>query len=232
MKRVLVKLSGEALKGNSLTSFSQDVMTDIGHKIESLRAKGIQIAIVVGGGNIFRGKEESISSLNRCQADQMGMLATVINGIALQSILTDLGIKTRVFSALPLLGVCETFNQQAATEALDMGQVVICVGGSGNPYFTTDTASVLRALELKCDGLMKATKVDGVYDCDPHHNKAAKRFDRLSYAQVKERNLKVMDATAISLAAEHNLPIMVFSLLEKNCFERVLSNQLTHTVIS
>lgn len=231
MKRVLIKLSGEALKGNSLTSFSQEVLTEIGYKIDALLSKGIQVSIVVGGGNIFRGKE-SISSLNRCQADQMGMLATIINGMALQNILTDQGIKACVFSALPIVGVCEVFHPQTAMEALERGRVVICVGGSGNPYFTTDTASVLRALELQCDGLMKATKVDGVYDSDPHQNKEAKRFDKLSYKEVMERDLKVMDGTAISLASEHKLPIMVFSLLEQNCFERVLSNQLTHTIIS
>jgi uridylate kinase len=231
MKRVLIKLSGEALRGNSSTSFSQEVMIDICNQIESLLSKKIQVSIVVGGGNIFRGKE-NISSLNRSQADRMGMLATVINGLALQDALESRSIGARVFSALPILGVCEVFDQQQAIQSLESGKVVICVAGTGNPYFTTDTAAVLRALELKCHGLMKATKVDGVYDCDPHQSKVAKRFDVLSYQEVMEKSLAIMDATAIALAAEHKLPIMVFSLLEKNCFERVLNNQIPHTIIS
>ena len=231
MKRILIKLSGEALKGKSSTSFSQEVLDPIGDQIKALVSKGIQIGIVVGGGNIFRGKE-SISSLNRSQADHMGMLATIINGLALQNVLEHKGIKSQVFSALPVLGVCEIFNHQKAIEALEAGQVAICVGGGGNPYFTTDTAAVLRALELNCDVLMKATKVDGVYEDDPQVNKQAKRFDNLSYEEVLKKDLKVMDATAIALAAEHKVRIMVFSLLEGNCFEKALNNKLTHTIIS
>ena len=231
MKRILIKLSGEALKGNTSTSFSQQILTDISRQIGSLISKGLQISLVVGGGNIFRGKE-SISNLDRCQADHMGMLATVMNGLALQGILSGHGIKSRVFSAFPLLNFCELFNPLQAKKALEAGEVVICVGGTGNPYFTTDTAAVLRAIELKCEAMMKATQVDGVYDSDPHQNKTAKRFDRLSYAQVMEKGLQVMDATAVALAAESNLPILVFSLQEKDCFQRVLDNQLTHTIIS
>jgi uridylate kinase len=162
----------------------------------------------------------------------MGMLATIINGLALQNVLEHKGIKSQVFSALPVLGVCEIFNHQKAIEALEAGQVAICVGGGGNPYFTTDTAAVLRALDLNCDVLMKATKVDGVYEDDPHVNKQAKRFDKLSYEEILKKDLKVMDATAIALAAEHKVRIMVFSLLEGNCFEKALNNKLTHTIIS
>lgn len=230
MKRILIKLSGEALKGKTSASFSQEILESICDQIGSLVSKGLQVSVVVGGGNIFRGKE-NLSTLDRCQADHIGMLATVMNGLALQGILESKGISSRVFSAFSL-SFCEVFNPFQAKTALKAGKVVICVGGTGNPYFTTDTAAVLRALELQCDAVMKATQVDGVYDSDPHQNKAAKRFDKLSYADVIKKDLKVMDATAISLAAESKLPIFVFSLEEKNCFERVLNNQLTHTIIS
>lgn len=231
MKRILIKLSGEALKGNSSTSFSHDVLRDISVKVGALVSKGIQVGIVVGGGNIFRGKE-SMPSLDRCSADHMGMLATIINGIAIQNILRERKIKSQIFSAFSVEGLCELFNHKKALDSFEEGSVVVCVGGSGNPYFTTDTAAVLRALELECDLLLKATQVDGVYNDDPRHNKQAKRFEKLSYEEVIQQNLKVMDATAVALAAEHKLPIMVFSLQEDNCFEKVLNNQLTHTIIS
>lgn len=230
MKRILIKLSGEALKGISSTSFSQDVIENIGHQIHELLKKNVQVAVVIGGGNIFRGKE-NVSFLGRAQADQMGMLATVMNGLALKSAFAKKNVPVSLFSSFSIAGMVDIFSISRALEAMENKHVVICVGGTGSPYFTTDTAAVLRGIELKCEAILKATKVDGVYDADPHHNKNAIRFDRLSYQEVLEKGLQVMDSTAIALAAEHKIPLMVFSLLEKNCFERVLNNQLTHTVI-
>ena len=231
MKRVLIKLSGEALRGED-SPFSLKMMEEIGEKLQALLSKKIQISLVVGGGNVFRGRTQICPSFDRCQADHIGMLATVMNGLALQGVLGSKGIRTKLFSALPISGVCDAFDQKKAIEALESGHVVICVAGSGTPYFTTDTAAVLRALELKCDAVMKATKVDGVYDCDPCENEKAKRFDTLSYAEVISSGLQAMDLTSISLAAENKLPIFVFSLWEENCFERVLNNEIAHTVVS
>jgi uridylate kinase len=230
-KRVLLKLSGEALLGNSSFGIDPDTIINISREIKEIVDLKIQLGIVVGGGNIFRGFEGSARGMDRTSADYMGMLATVINSLALQSGLEGVGIVTRVQSAIEMKQVAEPFIQRRAVRHLEKGRVVIFAGGTGNPYFTTDTAATLRAIEIKADVIIKATKVDGVYDKDPVKHADAAMFEKISYTDVLTRNLKVMDATAISLCRENQLPIIVFNLNKSGNIRRAICGQSVGTIV-
>jgi uridylate kinase len=214
-KRILLKLSGEALLGKQSTGVDPDVANYIASEIKSLADLKIQIGIVIGGGNIFRGIEASAKGMDRTTADYMGMLATVINSLALQSALEMRGLPTRVQSSIEMREIAEPFIQRKAVRHLEKGRIVIFAGGTGNPYFSTDTAASLRAMEIRADVIMKATKVDGVYDADPVKNQSAVMFKKISYIDVLTKNLKVMDSTAITLCKDNALPIIVFNLQKK-----------------
>ena len=230
-KRVLLKLSGEALLGK--TSFGIDPVTvkEISLEIKEIADLGVQLAIVVGGGNIFRGLEGSTRGMDRTSADYMGMLATVINSLALQSGLEEIRVITRVQSAIEMKAVAEPFIQRRAVRHLEKGRVVIFAGGTGNPYFTTDTAASLRAIEIRADVILKATKVDGIYDKDPLAYTDAIMYKNISYTDVLSKNLKVMDATAISLCRDNHLPIIVFNLNKNGNIRRVICGQSVGSVV-
>jgi len=213
-KRVLLKMSGEALRGGEDATISAEFLSRIAAEIKEIHALGIQLAMVVGGGNIIRGLEATKAGIDRATGDYMGMLATVINCMALQEALEKLGIDTRIMSALQVDGVAEPYIRRRGIRHLEKGRVVLLAAGTGNPYFTTDTAAALRAMELKTEALLKATRVDGVYDSDPLKDPNAKFFKRLTYMDVLKRDLKVMDATAVSLCMDSSLPILVFKLAE------------------
>ena len=204
----------------------------IAAEVKSVHALGGQVALVMGGGNIFRGIEGTATGMERATADYMGMLATVINSLALQGVLERSGVATRVLSAIPISAVCEPYVRRRAMRHLEKNRVVIFAAGTGNPFFTTDTAAALRASEMGCDALLKATKVDGVYSADPIKVKDAKRYDRLDYLEVLSRDLKVMDAAAISLARENKIPILVFSIFEAGAFAKVVSGKGRYTIIT
>lgn len=229
--RVLLKLSGEVLMGKSSYGIDIDAISSISQEIKEVVALGVQLGIVVGGGNIFRGLEANVRGMDRTSADYMGMLATVINSIALQSALEKKGVITRVLSAIEMKEVAEPYIQRRAVRHLEKGRVVIFAGGTGNPYFTTDTAASLRAVEIKADVILKATKVDGVYDKDPVHHNDALMFQEICYNDVLTRHLKVMDATAISLCRENNLPIVVFNLQKKGNIKRVICGKSVGTTV-
>lgn len=220
--RILLKISGEFLMGDLEYGLDVKTIDRIAEEVKSIRDFGIEVCIVIGGGNIFRGVSAAAYGMHRAAADNIGMLATVMNSIAFQNSLERLGVDTRVMSAIHMPSVCEPYIQRRAMRHLDKGRVVICAAGSGNPYFTTDTAAVLRALETNCETFIKATKVDGVYDSDPVKNPSAAFLEKLSYDEVIDRNIKVMDHTAITLAKENNIPMIVFSLKEKGNLEKVL----------
>ena len=229
--RILLKLSGESLLGKQPFGIDPDVANFITKEIKSLSNLNIQIGIVVGGGNIFRGLEAGSKGIDRTSADYMGMLATVINSLALQSALERCGIPTRVQTSIEMREIAEPFIQRRAMRHLEKGRIVIFAGGTGNPYFTTDTAASLRAMEIKADVIMKATKVDGVYDCDPVKNRTAVMFKNISYIDVLTKNLKVMDATAISLCRDNLLPIIVFNLQKKGNIRRAVCGQKIGTYV-
>jgi uridylate kinase len=231
-KRVLIKVSGEALMGFKDFGVDPAMMETIAQEIKEVHQLGVEIAVVVGGGNIIRGVNISDSGFERATGDYMGMLATVINSLALQSALEQNGIFTRVLSAIDLAQVAEPFIRRRAIRHLEKKRVVILAAGTGNPYFTTDTAAALRAMEIKAEVLLKATKVKGVYDSDPAENADAKLFKRLTYFQVLEKGLKVMDTTAISLCMDNGLPIIVFSLLEKGSIKNVVMGKDVGSVIA
>ncbi|MEE8349133.1 MAG: UMP kinase [Acidobacteriota bacterium] len=230
--RVLIKLSGEALMGFQDFGVDPAMMEKIAQEIKDVHQLGVEIAIVVGGGNIVRGVKVSGAGLDRATGDYMGMLATVINALALQSALENMGLYTRVLSAIDLVQVAEPFIRRRAIRHLEKKRIVILAAGTGNPYFTTDTAAALRAMEIKAEVILKATKVKGVYDSDPETNPDAKLFKRLSYFQVLEKGLKVMDTTAISLCMDNDLPIIVFSLREAGSIKKVVMGQEVGSVIS
>jgi uridylate kinase len=230
-KRILLKLSGESLLGKQPFGIDPDVANFIAAEIKSVSDLNIQIGIVVGGGNIFRGLEAGSKGIDRTSADYMGMLATVINSLALQSALEGCGIPTRVQTSIEMHEIAEPFIQRRAMRHLEKGRIVIFAGGTGNPYFTTDTAASLRAMEIKADVIMKATKVDGVYDSDPVKNKTAVMFKKISYIDVLTKNLKVMDATAISLCRDNLLPIIVFNLQKKGNIRRAICGQKIGTYV-
>ena len=231
-KRVLLKLSGETLMGDQQFGVDPIVATRIARDVGEIQGLGVETAIVIGGGNIFRGLAASARGMDRATADYMGMLATVINGLALQDAMENHGIVTRCVTAIEMRQVAEPYIRRRATRHLEKGRVVIFAGGTGNPYFTTDTTASLRAMEIGAEVILKATKVDGVYDADPVKNSAAKRFDELSYIEVLNRELKVMDSTAISLCMDNNLPIIVFNLMEKGNIKRVVSGEPIGTLVS
>ena len=231
-RRALLKISGEALMGKRDYGLDWDTVRDIAEDIKAVHALGAQICIVIGGGNIFRGLEGSVAGMERAGADYIGMLATVMNALALQNALEKLGVATRVLSAIPMQSVCEPYIRRRALRHLEKGRVVIFAAGTGNPFFTTDTAAALRASEMGCDVLLKGTKVDGVYSADPYKVKDAVRYDRLSYLDVLSRDLQVMDASAISLTRENRIPILVFSLHNPGAFADVVQGRGKYTLIN
>ena len=224
-KRVLLKLSGEALMGEQTYGIDPAVATQIAKDIKEIQGMGVETAIVIGGGNIFRGVAASARGMDRATADYMGMLATVINALALQDALEQQDVVTRVVTAIEMRAVAEPFIRRRAIRHLEKGRVVVFGAGTGNPYFSTDTAAALRAMEIKADVIMKGTKVDGIYDADPMVKTDAVRFDRISYQQVLEQGLKVMDATAISLCMDNRLPIVVFNLRTPGNIKRAITGE-------
>lgn len=230
--RVLLKLSGEALMGESEYGFESDAVILIADQVKQLHDIGVEICVVVGGGNIFRGLAGVAAGIDRPTADGMGMLATVINALALQSALEKISVPTRVLSAIPMQTICETYIRRRASRHMERGRVVVCAAGSGNPYFTTDTAAALRAAELGCDALLKATQVDGVYTSDPKTDASAERIKSLSYSRVLRDDLKVMDASAIALARENDIPILVFSIHNSRALADVIRGDGTYTIIT
>jgi len=230
-KRVLLKMSGEALRGGGEGTISAEFLSQIAAEIKEIHALGIELAMVVGGGNIIRGLDATSAGIDRATGDYMGMLATVINCMALQEALEKQGISTRVMSALQVDEVAEPYIRRRGIRHLEKGRVVLLAAGTGNPYFTTDTAAALRAMELKTEALLKATRVDGVYDADPLKEPNAKRFKRLTYMDVLKRDLKVMDATAVSLCMDSNLPILVFKLADAGNMLKAIMGEDIGTVV-
>ena len=230
-RRVLLKLSGEALMGDGEYGLEPDTVRRLAQEIQIVHSQGIELCLVIGGGNIFRGISGAAAGMERASADYMGMLATVINSLALQSTLERIGVPTRVLSAIPMATVCEPYIRRRAIRHMEKGRVVLCAAGTGNPYFTTDTAAALRAAEMSCDAMLKGTQVDGVYSADPKKVKDAKRYDRLTYLDCLAKDLKVMDAAAISLARENKIPILVFSLHNPGALADVVSGKGRFTII-
>jgi uridylate kinase len=230
-KRVLLKLSGEALAGDKAFGIHTDVIDRLALEVKSVHDLGVEVAIVIGGGNIFRGIAGTAQGMDRATSDYMGMLATVINSLAFQSALEKLDIKTRVMSAIEMHQLCEPYIRRRAVRHLEKKRVVIFAAGTGNPYFTTDTAASLRAMEVGAQVIMKATRVDGVYNDDPLKNKDAVMFKEMDYFAVLKDNLKVMDSTAISLCMDHNLPILVFNLTTAGNFKRVALGEHIGTIV-
>ncbi len=229
--RVLLKLSGEALQGDRGYGIAPPVIESIASELKEVHALGVQVGIVIGGGNIFRGVAASAQGMDRASADYMGMLATVINALALQEALESIEVPTRVQTAIEMQALAEPYIRRRAVRHLEKNRFVIFGAGTGNPYFTTDTAAALRANEINAQIIMKATKVDGIYDSDPMKNPDAKRFDKLTYLECLQRNLKVMDSTAISLCKDNNLPIMVFNMHEKGNIRRAVSGEQIGTIV-
>ncbi len=230
-KRLLLKLSGEALMGKAGFGIDMDVVERLAQDIAEAVAAGVEIAVVVGGGNIFRGLAGAAKGMERATADYMGMLATVMNALALENALERAKVPARALSAIPMPTVCESYVRPKALRHMEEGRVVVFAAGTGNPFFTTDTAATLRAIEMDCQAVAKATQVDGVYDSDPRKNAEAKRFDRLGYAEVLARDLKVMDGAAIALARDNGLPVIVFSIEEPGNLLKVLRGEGRATVI-
>ena len=231
-RRVLLKLSGEALMGEREYGLDPAMLTRIAREVKTVLELGVEVCLVIGGGNIFRGIMGAAAGMERAQADYMGMLATVMNSLAMQSALEREGVITRVQSAISMQSVCEPFIRRRAIRHMEKGRVVIFAAGTGNPFVTTDTAAALRASEMNCQALLKATKVDGVYSADPKHDPKAVRYERLDYMDVLSQDLKVMDASAISLARENKIPILVFSLFRPGGFAEVVTGQGLYTMIT
>lgn len=230
-KRVLLKLSGEGLMGDKSFGLSPEVLQSLAQQIKIIHQAGVELCIVVGGGNIFRGAKEAAKGMNRTVADQVGMLATLMNALAVQNALENNGVEARVLSGLSVPQVCENYMYRRALRHLEKNRVLIFAGGTGNPYFTTDTGAVLRASEMQCEAVLKATQVDGVYTADPKTHPDAKRFDQISYDEAIEKQLKVMDLTAVSLAKENNIPILVFSQHTDNSLENIVQGKGCFTII-
>jgi uridylate kinase len=231
-KRVLLKLSGESLMGKASYGIDPEMLHGYALEISEVYRKGVQLAIVIGGGNIFRGLKGSLQGFDRQTGDYMGMLATVINSIALQAELERLDVKVKLMSALKIEGLAEKTNGLKAIKYLESGFLLILSGGTGNPYFTTDTASALRAVEIKADAVLKGTRVDGVYTDDPEKNPAAKKYDRLTFREAYEKDLKIMDLTAFTLCEENNIPIVVFNMNQPGNLKRILGGETLGTVVS
>jgi len=230
--RVMLKLSGEALMGDKAFGLDMETIERICRDVREVLSMGVQVCLVVGAGNIFRGSEVTVSGVERASADYMGMLATVLNALAIQSVLERLGVHTRVQSAIPMDEVCEPYIRRRAIRHMEKGRVVVFAGGTGNPFFTTDTAAALRAVEMGCDALLKGTQVDGVYSADPKRDATAQRYETLSYQDVLARNLQVMDTSAIALARDNGVPILVFSIHEVGGFAEVLRGNGRSTIIN
>jgi uridylate kinase len=231
VKRVLLKLSGEVLMGEQTFGIDPATVAGLAREVKAAKDGGLDVCLVIGGGNIFRGMAGAAAGMDRAQADYMGMLATVMNALAMQNALEQLGVDTRVQSAVPMDQVCEPVIRRRAERHLEKGRVVIFAAGVGSPYFTTDSGAALRAAEMKCDALLKGTSVDGIYDSDPKLNPAAKRFETVSYDRVLGDNLKVMDASAVALCRDNGIPIVVFSIREPGNLARVLSGQGVQTIV-
>jgi uridylate kinase len=234
-KRILLKLSGEALRGENEgpdSTFSPTVLNALASELKEIHSQGVELALVVGGGNVIRGLKATEAGIDRTTGDYMGMMATIINCLALQDCLEKTGTATRLMSALQINEVCEPYIRRRGIRHLEKGRIVLLAAGTGNPYFTTDTAAALRAIELKAEVVLKATRVDGVYDSDPLKDRGARRFAKLSYAEVLKRDLKVMDATAVSLCMDNHLPIIVFKLLPAENMRKVILGEDIGTVVS
>ena len=231
-RRIVLKLSGEALAGSQGFGIDPPVLDRIGEEVREVTVLGVQLAIVIGGGNIFRGVAASAAGMDRATADYMGMLATIINALALQDALEKAGVQTRVLSAIEMRAVAEPYIRRRAIRHLEKGRVVIFAAGTGNPFFTTDTAGALRAVEIGADAIIKATKVDGVYSADPKRDPAAKRLEKLTYIEVLNRGLGVMDTTAISLCMDNKLPIVVFDLMEAGNIKRIVLGEPVGSIVS
>ncbi|MBM3579236.1 MAG: UMP kinase [Alphaproteobacteria bacterium] len=232
LKRILFKVSGEALMGNRAFGHDPQAIEKICNQIISAHKLGCEVCIVVGGGNIFRGVSQAAEGMERVTADYMGMLATCINGLALQSALDKSGVDTRMLSAIPMNTVCEPYIKRRAARHLEKGRVIIFSAGTGNPFFTTDTAAVLRAVEMGCDAILKGTQVDGVYSADPKLDKTAIRYDKVKYLDVIKQDLRVMDQTAITLAKDNKLPIIIFSIKEEDALQQVVQGAGKFTIIN
>ena len=230
--RVLLKISGESLMGQRAYGIDTEMVASVAKEVKDVVAGGVEVCLVIGGGNIFRGVSGAAAGMERATGDYMGMLATVMNALAMQNALEQLAVPVRVMSALPISAVCEPYIRRRATRHLEKGRVVIFAAGTGNPFFTTDTAAALRASEMNCTALLKGTRVDGVYSADPEKDPTATRYDRLSYLQVLSDDLRVMDASAISLARENNIPILVFSIEDSGGFQRVLNEEGAFTIVN
>ena len=230
-KRILLKISGEVLTGERDFGIDPEVILGIAQEIKAVKSLDMELAIVIGGGNIFRGMAASAEGMDRASADYMGMLATVLNGLALQDALEKLNVDTRVQTAIEMREIAEPYIRRRAIRHLEKDRVVIFVGGTGNPYFTTDTAASLRAMEIGAEVILKGTKVEGVYDADPILNKRARRFDQLTYFEVLKRQLKIMDATAISLCMSYRIPIIVFNLKKRGNIKRIVLGERVGTIV-
>src|SRR4249919_2374896 len=231
-KRILLKLSGEALMGNKNFGFDTDVISDYAKDIKEVTDLGVQVAIVIGGGNIYRGMNEAETGIERAHGDYMGMLATVINGMALQAALEKVGVYTRLQSAIKMEQIAEPYIRRRAIRHVEKGRVVIFGAGTGNPYFTTDTAGSLRAIEIKADVILKGTRVDGIYTADPEKDPQAKKYEEISFQECISNNLRVMDMTAFTLCMENNLPILVFDMNKKDNLRRVVSGEKVGTLVT
>lgn len=231
-RRILLKLSGEALMGSKAYGIDPETISRYAHEIKTVVDAGAQVGIVIGGGNIFRGLQGAEGGMDRVQADHMGMLATVINGLALQSSLERIGVQTRLQSAIEMDKICEPFIRRRAVRHLEKGRVVIFSGGTGNPYFTTDTGATLRAIEIQAEVILKGTRVDGIYTADPEKDSTATRFEAISYTEVYERGLNVMDLTAFTLSQENDLPIVVFDMNKPGNLLRVVQGDKVGTLVS
>jgi uridylate kinase len=231
-KRVLLKISGESLMGDRSYGIDPNMVARTAEEIKTVRDQGIEICLVIGGGNIFRGISVAASGMERATGDYMGMLATIMNALAMQNALEDIGVDTRVLSALPISAVCEPYIRRRAKRHIEKGRIVIFAAGTGNPFFTTDTAAALRATEMNCDLILKGTRVDGVYSADPEKDPNAIHHPHLTYMDVLSRDLGVMDASAISLAPENEIPMIVFSIEKQGSFERVLRHEDKYTLIT
>lgn len=231
-KRILLKISGEALGGDEGSGICPETMQDVASQIAEIRDLGTEIVIVVGGGNIFRGLQGSQRGIERATGDYMGMLATIINSLAIMDCLEKEGVESRVQSAISMSHICEPFIRRRAVRHLEKSRVVIFGGGTGNPYFSTDTAAALRANEIQADVILKATKVDGIYDSDPEKNPEARKYSQISYSDAIEKRLKVMDSTAFSLCQDNNMPIIVFDLFQRDNIKRVVTGDKIGTLVS
>lgn len=230
-KRILLKLSGEGLMGDRSFGMSAEVIDSLARQIKDVRDAGVEVCVVVGGGNIFRGAKEASKGMNRTVADHVGMLATVMNALYIQNALEKNGVEARVLSGLNIPEVCEHYVYRRALRHLEKGRVVIFAAGTGNPYFTTDTGAALRAAEMQCDAILKSTQVDGVYDADPKKNPNARRYEAVSYDEVIEKQLKVMDIAAVALAKENNIPVVVFAQSGKDALANAVSGKGSFTII-